>query len=119
MESRSTALWASALAVALLWAIFADARAPRPETTMAQAPAGTAPCELGRGLSRIGELQEASGVAAVSGAANRVWVVKDSHDPAVYSVDLSGRVIDRVPVSGANVFDWEDLAPGPCPGGRC
>jgi len=62
---------------------------------------------------------EASGVAVRSGSPEGLWVLKDSGDPILYGIDLDGRVTDRVLVSGAEVEDWEDLAAGPCPQGRC
>ena len=91
-----------------------------PERTVSasQAPT-TSPCRWNDGLARIGEIQEASGVAAATGAPDRLWIIKDSGEPVLFGVDLSGRVIDRVAISGARVDDWEDLAAGPCPGGRC
>src|SRR5262249_7182653 len=47
------------------------------------------------------------------------WVINDSEGPVVYGVEPDGRIVDRVRVSGAGVQDWEDLAIGPCPAGRC
>jgi hypothetical protein len=90
---------------------------PEPAVLASQAP-GAGPCQLGDGLVRIVEIQEASGVA-VGQSANRFWIIKDSGEPVVFAIDTSGRVVDRVPVAGAKVVDWEDLAAGPCAGGRC
>jgi hypothetical protein len=76
-------------------------------------------CQPNGRLTLIPGVWEASGVAVANGAPPRFWVINDSAEPIVYSVDLSGQITGRVEVAGAQVDDWEDLASGPCPVGRC
>jgi len=76
-------------------------------------------CQVDGHLVTLADIPEASGVALGHGSAERLWVINDSGQPIVYSVDLEGRIADRVRVAGATVEDWEDLAAAPCPQGRC
>jgi hypothetical protein len=49
-----------------------------------------------------------------------LWAHNDSGgDPVVVMVNEKGAVLGRVPVEGAQVDDWEDIAVGPCPQGSC
>src|SRR5262245_7605388 len=81
--------------------------------------AASVSCETAASLAILPNISEASGVALGSGSPTRLWVINDSDLPVVYGVDLEGRTISRVMVAGARVYDWEDLATGPCPEGRC
>src|SRR5262245_24793746 len=76
-------------------------------------------CQTAASVAILPDISEASGVALGSGSPTRLWVINDSDLPVVYGVDLEGRTINRVLVTGARVYDWEDLATGPCPEGRC
>jgi hypothetical protein len=76
-------------------------------------------CQFGGRIAPLPGLWEASGVAAAAGSPSRLWVINDSEQAIVYSVDLSGQIVGRVAIAGAQVDDWEDLAIGPCPEGRC
>jgi len=76
-------------------------------------------CQFGGQLAILPEIFEASGAALASGSPPRLWVINDSEEPIVYGVEADGRIVDRVRVLGVNVQDWEDLAVGPCPAGRC
>lgn len=62
---------------------------------------------------------ESSGLA-LAGGGDALWTHNDSGRPVLYLVGLDGRDRARVNVTGARVEDWEDMTPGPCPGGgRC
>lgn len=76
-------------------------------------------CQFGGRIAPLPGLWEASGVAAAAGSPPRLWIINDSEQPIVYNVDLSGQIVGRLAVAGAQVNDWEDLAIGPCPEGRC
>jgi hypothetical protein len=72
---------------------------------------------MGRGLSRIPDLPEASGIA-VSRVPGRLWAHNDGQ-PVLVSLDARGSVVARVPLTGVTIIDWEALAVGQCPGGSC
>jgi hypothetical protein len=64
------------------------------------------------------ELGESSGLATSRIQPGVLWSHNDSGDgPNLYAIDLSGRLLAIVPVSGATALDWEDIASGPCPTG--
>jgi hypothetical protein len=63
---------------------------------------------------------EASGLAASAVHAGVYYVHNDSGDtPRFFAIDASGKELARYSVGGAYAVDWEDLATGPCPQGRC
>lgn len=78
-----------------------------------------------REVTRMGrfddvEVKESSGMAPVSGDSALFWTHNDSGNEArLYAVDSTGRVLGRVRVRGATNTDWEAIAAGPCPEGRC
>ena len=66
------------------------------------------------------DLYEASGIIRDPRREDLFWVHNDSGNASeIYGIDLSGRVVVVVPVSGVPVRDLEDIAIGPCPGGDC
>jgi len=87
--------------------------------TTLSAQNGSGVCRIDNHLTALPGLWEASGVAVGSGTPPRLWIVNDEGEPVIYSVDLNGRIAERVSIAGATVEDWEDLAAGPCPSGRC
>jgi hypothetical protein len=48
-----------------------------------------------------------------------LWSLNDSGDPFVFALTATGTVKGRVRVTGAQVWDWEDIAVGLCPKGTC
>jgi hypothetical protein len=70
-------------------------------------------------LTRLPELNEASGLAASQAVAGRLWAHNDSGQPIVFALDTRGQVTSRVRVTGAAVVDWEAIGVGPCPAGSC
>src|SRR5262245_40437431 len=76
-------------------------------------------CRIDGHLTALPGLWEASGVAVGSATPPRLWIVNDEGEPIIYGVELNGRIADRVRIAGVTVEDWEDLAAGPCPNGRC
>ncbi len=82
---------------------------------------GGSPCTLATAPVPIaGPLAESSGVVVSRTHPGVFWTHNDSGDEAVlYAVDAGGRLLGRVPVTGARNQDWEDIAVGPCPAGSC
>lgn len=65
-------------------------------------------------------IDESSGVAIAAGAPDLFWTHNDSGgEPELYAVRSDGALVAAVRVGGASNRDWEDLAAGPCPQGRC
>jgi hypothetical protein len=63
---------------------------------------------------------ESSGLAESPRRPGLFWTHNDSGgEPSLYAVDAAGQLVATVEMTGARNRDWEDLAAGPCPGGRC
>jgi hypothetical protein len=61
-------------------------------------------------------LHESSGVAVSREYPGVLWTHNDSGDgPYIYATDLKGTDRGFLLVSGADAFDWEDMALGDCP----
>jgi hypothetical protein len=76
-------------------------------------------CKIAGSPSLLPDLPEASGLAASRRTPGVLWTHNDSGDPFVFALTATGGVKGRVRVTGAQVWDWEDLAVGPCPKGTC
>ncbi len=69
------------------------------------------------GEFRSGRLDESSGIAASRTQPGVFWTHNDSGDRArIYATNLTGTVLARFQVRGADARDWEDIALGPCLG---
>lgn len=67
-----------------------------------------------------GEVRESSGLAPSRRAPDLFWTLNDAgNDPDLFAVDGSGRLVERVRVTGAELKDWEALESGPCDAGTC
>ncbi|MBL0179690.1 MAG: hypothetical protein IPP98_11270 [Gemmatimonadetes bacterium] len=65
-------------------------------------------------------LAEASGAAVTTQRAGLLWTINDSGNaPDLLLIDTSGTLIATLPLSGVTNTDWEEVALGPCPTGRC
>jgi hypothetical protein len=61
-------------------------------------------------------VDESSGLAAARLRQGVYFTHGDAgDDPVLFAVDLDGRYLGSHLVRGASLFDWEDLAAGPCP----
>jgi hypothetical protein len=93
-----------------------DGAAGPPTSAGAAAPAsGYGPATV---LGRIADpaIDESSGLAASRRTPGLLWTHNDSGDePFVYCLDLQGRSCGTFRVTGAEAFDWEDMAAGPGP----
>ena len=64
------------------------------------------------------ELRESSGLAVSRTQPGVIWSHNDSGDgPTLYAIDLTGKLLAKVPVFNAIARDWEDISSGPCPAG--
>ncbi len=79
-------------------------------------------CAAWRGAQELGsiasaELEEVSGIAPSHMDPGVLWLHGDRRTPAaLFAVGTTGEDWGRFDVIGAENLDWEDLAPGPCPG---
>ena len=80
-------------------------------------------CEIPGAADRkpklLGQLPEASGLAASRRSPGLLWSMNDSGASTVVAVSTTGDVRGRVGVAGAKTEDWEDISVGSCPGGSC
>jgi hypothetical protein len=64
------------------------------------------------------ELRESSGLAISRTQPGVLWSHNDAGDgPNLYAIDISGRLLAKFRVEGADARDWEDISSGPCPAG--
>ena len=87
-----------------------------PSTTSAGAP--VAGYQRATVLGRIADpaVTESSGLVASRRTPGLLWTHNDSGDaPFTYCLDLQGRSCGTWRVTGADAFDWEDMAAGPGP----
>jgi hypothetical protein len=65
-------------------------------------------------------LAEASGAAVTTQRPGALWTLNDSGNaPDLYLIDTTGALLTTFPLLGATNTDWEEVALGPCPAGRC
>lgn len=76
-------------------------------------------CRIVSGVSHLPGLPEASGVAASQRTPGMLWSLNDSGDPFVFALTTTGAVKGPVRVTGAQVWDWEDISVASCPKGTC
>jgi hypothetical protein len=73
-----------------------------------------------RSLSLPEGLGEPSGAVWSSTRPGTFWSHNDSGgDPELFQIGGSGGAVGRVRLAGVKMEDWEDIAAGPCPSGRC
>jgi len=95
----------------------ASAARPAPAAVAQRDSAAGQLCRVdAAGIALPASVHESSGVAAGGGV---LWTHNDSGDPVLVAVGLDGAQRGAVRVTGATLQDWEDLAEGPCPSGRC
>ena len=82
--------------------------------------AGDTGCELaGQPHPLPQALHESSGVAASRIHSGVVWTHNDGDGPFLFALDEEGSLLARIPFSGADLWDWEDLSVGDCSSGSC
>lgn len=63
-------------------------------------------------------LGESSALYASTARPGVLWTLNDGDNPAeLFAIDTAGKLLGRVPVTGARNYDWEALAGGPCSAG--
>lgn len=86
----------------------------------ASADSGSACRIVRRDVLLDAAVRETSGAAFAPGETEAVWTHNDSgNDAVLFSIGVDGRIRERLEVDGARNRDWEDMAVGPCPAGRC
>jgi hypothetical protein len=92
--------------------------APAPALAAGLCPAWSAPEAIGRLDTAI--IGEASGLEATAAHPDRLYHHNDSGDgPNLYLTDAAGGATRTLTVAGFAPRDVEDMAAGPCGGGRC
>jgi hypothetical protein len=76
-------------------------------------------CETEEHGVLLGQLPEASGLAFSRRTPGVLWSMNDSGKEQVVALDLNGRVLGAVHVTGVQVGNWEDVSVAPCDGGSC
>lgn len=65
-------------------------------------------------------IRESSGAAVSRTHPGVIWTHNDAGNAGVlYATDTTGAALGRWQVIGSTSIDWEDIALGPCPAGRC
>lgn len=111
----------AALATALM--TWTACRSDRPD--FSDAAAGDVRVHALRDVVQMGrlrdeDLDEASGIVPSTIAPGIYWLHNDSGgEPVVYAIDSTGAARGSARVPGATNRDWEAMAGGPCPAGRC
>lgn len=65
------------------------------------------------------EIDEASGIVASRRTPGIFWIHSDGPAPWLYAVDSTGTIKARVRTAGVELYDWEDIAAGPCGSETC
>ena len=111
--------WAlAAILIIFVWQTVAARRAAPPASTPADVK-NTLTCSTVLHDAMLGALPEASGLALSARTPGVLWSMNDSGVPFVFPLDLMGRVVGRVRVTGADINNWEDLSVAPCGGKSC
>ena len=86
-----------------------------------KSPMHTSPvaCQDVRLISRLGDIPEASGLAASARHPQLFWAHNDSAEPVVFGIAADGTVRGRVRIAGASVADWEAVTTAKCANGTC
>lgn len=111
------------LAAATLIGAFAvhaarDAPVP-PAQTAADVQAVTCSTHFA-GAALPAEVRETSGLAASMRRPGVFWTHNDRGGRAeLYAFDSTGALLQRVPIDGARLVDWEDIDAAPCASGKC
>ena len=72
------------------------------------------------GVFRNPRLAESSGVAASRRQPGVLWTLNDSgNEPSIFATDTLGRDLGTLRVTGADNYDWEAIALGPCGRREC
>jgi hypothetical protein len=114
---KSLAVCTASLLLAASCTDDAPERKPReePRTGTSIAPEGYGPARL---LGHIEDdaINESSGLVASSTIPGSFWTHNDSGGrPFIFCIMSDGRSCGAYAVSGAGIFDWEDIARGPGP----
>ena len=108
----------AAILIAFVWQTVAARRAavaPPPKNS----DANSLNCKTLSHAVLLGPIPEASGLALSVRTPGILWSMNDSSTPVVFALDVMGRVLSSVRITGADVNNWEDVSVGPCGNGSC
>src|SRR5258705_975704 len=108
----------AAILIVFIWQTVAARRAAVPPPPPS-ADAGSLNCKTLSHAVLLGPIPEASGLALSARTPVILWSMNDSGTPAVFAIDVMGRVLSSVRITGADVNNWEDVSVGPCGNGSC
>jgi hypothetical protein len=92
----------------------------RPATAAAQQPAASVIEVLSAGSLSDSALRESSGVARSRLIPGVLYSINDSgKDAEIFALDSTGAALGRWVLPALANRDWEAIAAGPCPAGRC
>lgn len=94
---------------------------PTEQPMQAALPAEVSACEVVQaGMALPIEVRETSGLARSARDPELFWTHNDAgNDPVLFAIAGTGRLVERVRVTGAALIDWEDVEAAPCEGGNC
>ena len=108
----------AATLIVFVWQTVAARRAAVPPPPP-DADASSLNCKTLSHAVLLGPIPEASGLALSARTPGILWSMNDSGTPAVFAIDVMGRVLSSVRITGADVNNWEDVSVGPCGNGSC
>ncbi|HKC57825.1 MAG TPA: hypothetical protein VKC35_16950 [Vicinamibacterales bacterium] len=108
----------AATLIVFVWQTVAARRAAVP-LPPPDADASSLNCKTLSHAVLLGPIPEASGLALSARTPGILWSMNDSGTPAVFAIDVMGRVLSSVRITGADVNNWEDVSVGPCGNGSC
>jgi hypothetical protein len=108
----------AAILIVFVWQTVAARRAAVPPPPPS-ADAGSLNCKTLSHAVLLGPIPEASGLALSARTPGVLWSMNDSGTPVVFAIDVMGRVLSSVRITGADVNNWEDVSVGPCGNGSC
>ncbi|HXD18345.1 MAG TPA: hypothetical protein VN654_15135 [Vicinamibacterales bacterium] len=108
----------AAILIGFVWQTVAARRAAAPPPPP-EADAGSLNCQTLSHEGMLGPIPEASGLALSARTPGILWSMNDSGTPVVFAIDVMGRVLSSVRITGADINNWEDISVGPCGNGSC
>jgi hypothetical protein len=122
VQSARTAAYPAVLGVVLtifVWQAVAAWRAGAPAPRVSDEGTNGLTCRtLVHGVL-LGMLPEASGLALSGRTPGAMWSMNDSGVPFVFALNQDGQIVGRVRVTGANIYNWEDVSIARCGSSFC
>src|SRR5712691_598970 len=122
VQSAWTAAYPAVLGVVLtifVWQSVATWRAGAPAPRISDEGTNGLTCRTLMHGVLLGMLPEASGMALSGRTPGALWSMNDSGVPFVFALNQDGQITGRVRVTGANIYNWEDVSIARCGSGFC